>query len=69
MPIENKIQERFAAWEVRSRGHLLYPATVALEPPFIPFPGYKIARTGRDDGRRQTGLSANQLGRKRKTLR
>ena len=58
MPVENKIQERFAAWEVRSRGHFLYPATVALEPPFVPFPGYKITRTGRDDGRRQTGLSA-----------
>ena len=58
MPIENKIMERFSEWEIRSRGHLLYGATVALEPPFVPFPGYRFARTKRDDGRRQTGLSA-----------
>lgn len=49
---------RFRAWESRLRGHALHSLPVALEPPFVPFPGYRFARTGRDDGRRQTGLSA-----------
>jgi hypothetical protein len=57
MAFEDRVLERFSAWEHRCRGHLLYPAAVALEPPFVSFPGYRFATPRRDDGRRETRLS------------
>ncbi|HEY6803864.1 MAG TPA: type IV secretion system DNA-binding domain-containing protein [Pyrinomonadaceae bacterium] len=49
---------RFYAWEQLGRGWLLWPYPVALEPPFIPFPGHRLPAPAVDDGKKHTFLSS-----------
>jgi hypothetical protein len=52
------LAENVFRWERRGRGGLIFPAPVALEPPFIPFPGHRVIFDGpADDGTRHTIFS------------
>lgn len=53
-----RLAENVFRWEKRGRGGLLYPRPVALEPPFVPFPGHRVNFDGPDDdGTRHTLIS------------
>lgn len=51
------LSRQFREWEMRGRGGQLFERPVALEPPFVPFLGYRIPQQRVDDGRRATGLA------------
>jgi hypothetical protein len=57
--LAEQLATQFYEWEQRGRGWLLWDEPVRIEPPFQPFPGYRLPATesGDDDGRRQTWLS------------
>lgn len=58
MSLYDQIADNFRTWEFRGRGALTYPGPVALEPPFLPFPGHKIKYGGSaTDGSKPTFLS------------
>ena len=57
MGLDEAISRQFREWEFRGRGARLFEHTVALEPPFIPFTGYRLPKQRIDDGRMETGLS------------
>lgn len=55
---DEKLTERFYAWEVRGRGWQLFNYPVLPEPPFREFDGHYLPPAEiEDDGRRHTGLS------------
>ncbi len=54
--LPERLTEQFYAWELRGRGWQEFPSAVALEPPYVPFPGYFISPI-KDDGHRQGFLS------------
>ncbi len=45
------LTEQFYAWELRGRGWQEFSSAVALEPPYVPFPGYFLPPI-KDDGHR-----------------
>jgi hypothetical protein len=52
------LAEQFARWEARGRGWLFWGHPVRPEPPFAPFPGYRLPLLSDvDDGRQHTLLS------------
>lgn len=53
--LPERLTEQFYAWELRGRGWQEFPHPVALEPPFLPFPGYFLPAL-KDDGHRPTFL-------------
>jgi hypothetical protein len=55
--LDETISQQFREWEMRGRGGRLFERPVALEPPFVPFTGYRLPTQRVDDGRRPTGLS------------
>jgi hypothetical protein len=59
MTIHDQLTANFYRWEQRGRGVELFPAAVALEPPFVPFPGHRVqlANERQDTGTRSTFLS------------
>ncbi|MBI4664389.1 MAG: type IV secretion system DNA-binding domain-containing protein [Verrucomicrobia bacterium] len=58
LTVPELLTEQFYAWELRGRGWMVWPAPVALEPPFRPFLGHAILRHQVvDDGQFETGLS------------
>jgi hypothetical protein len=62
MTIHDQLTANFHRWEQRGRGVELFPAAVALEPPFVAFPGHRVrfandGRDGRDSGAKPTFLS------------
>ncbi len=54
--LPERLTEQFYAWELRGRGWQEFPSAVALEPPYVPFPGYFLPPI-RDDGHRPGLLS------------
>ncbi|HVT16690.1 MAG TPA: type IV secretion system DNA-binding domain-containing protein [Thermoanaerobaculia bacterium] len=53
--LAERLTEQFYAWELRGRGWQEFDYSVALEPPFRPFPGYFLPPI-RDDGHRPSFL-------------
>src|SRR6202521_3423961 len=49
--LPERLTEQFYAWELRGRGWQEFAYPVALEPPYVPFPGYFLPPI-RDDGPR-----------------
>jgi hypothetical protein len=49
--LPERLTEQFYAWELRGRGWQEFAHPVALEPPYVPFPGYFFPPI-RDDGHR-----------------
>jgi hypothetical protein len=51
--IDDEVSAQFARWEERGRGWRIWPQSVELEPPFVPFNGY-APNVGQfiDDGKR-----------------
>jgi Type IV secretion-system coupling protein DNA-binding domain len=54
--LPERLTEQFYAWELRGRGWQEFPRPVALEPPYVVFPGYFLPPI-RDDGHRPSFLS------------
>jgi Type IV secretion-system coupling protein DNA-binding domain len=54
--LPERLTEQFYAWELRGRGWQEFAYPVALEPPYVPFPGYFLPPI-RDDGHRPSFLS------------
>ncbi len=54
--LPERLTEQFYAWELRGRGWQEFPSVVALEPPYVPFPGYFLQPI-KDDGHRPGLLS------------
>jgi hypothetical protein len=54
---DETISRQFREWEIRARGGRLFDHPVALEPPFVPFSGYRLPRRVVDDGKKPTALS------------
>lgn len=56
---QEELTRRFYAWERRGRGWLQWSERVALEPPFVPFPGHFLLAPARviDDARRESFTS------------
>jgi hypothetical protein len=55
--VDETISRQFREWEIRGRGGRLFEYPVALEPPFVPFRGYRLPRRTVDDGKKPTALS------------
>jgi Type IV secretion-system coupling protein DNA-binding domain len=53
--LPERLTEQFYAWELRGRGWQEFAYPVALEPPYVPFPGYFLPPI-RDDGHRPSFL-------------
>ena len=49
--LAERLTEQFYAWELRGRGWQEFAHPVALEPPYVPFPGYSLPHI-KDDGHR-----------------
>ena len=49
--LPERLTEQFYTWELRGRGWQEFARPVALEPPYVPFPGYFLPPI-RDDGHR-----------------
>ena len=58
MGLDETISRQFREWEIRGRGARLFEQPVALEPPFVPFMGYRLPQQRVDDGRKETILSS-----------
>jgi hypothetical protein len=54
--LPERLTEQFYAWELRGRGWQEFAYPVALEPPYVPFPGYFLPSI-KDDGHRPSFLS------------
>jgi Type IV secretion-system coupling protein DNA-binding domain len=61
-----QLTRHFHAWERRGRGWDVYPAPVALEPPFRPFPGHYVWQLPFSDDGRSPGFFASIFGSGRK---
>src|ERR1700686_5459387 len=53
--LPERLTEQFYTWELRGRGWQEFAYPVALEPPYVPFPGYFLPPI-RDDGHRPSFL-------------
>jgi len=53
--LPERLTEQFYAWELRGRGWQEFAYSVALEPPYVPFPGYFLPPI-KDDGHRPSFL-------------
>ena len=53
--LPERLTEQFYAWELRGRGWQEFAYPVALEPPYVPFPGYFLPPI-KDDGHRPSFL-------------
>src|SRR5579863_29282 len=53
--LPERLTEQFYAWELRGRGWQEFANPVALEPPYVPFPGYFLPPI-KDDGHRPSLL-------------
>jgi Type IV secretion-system coupling protein DNA-binding domain len=53
--LPERLTEQFYAWELRGRGWQEFTYPVALEPPYVPFPGYFLPQI-KDDGHRPSFL-------------
>jgi hypothetical protein len=53
--LPERLTEQFYTWELRGRGWQEFAYPVALEPPYVPFPGYYLPPI-RDDGHRPSFL-------------
>jgi hypothetical protein len=56
LTLAERLTEQFYAWELRGRGWQVFAYPVALEPPYVPFPGYFLPPI-KDDGHRPSFLS------------
>ncbi len=56
--VQEKLAENFRRWASRGCGKLTFPEPVSPRPPFVPFPGHRLAVARQPDtGRRATFLS------------
>jgi hypothetical protein len=53
--LPERLTEQFYTWELRGRGWQEFAYPVALEPPYVPFPGYFLPQI-KDDGHRPSFL-------------
>lgn len=56
-----QISAQYLQWELRGRGWFVHPEPVALEPPFQPFRGYRLAQDGDPDDARRPSITERLL--------